>query len=191
MLFIQRFFVVLLVTPVLLSLQSCQPDFVQSQSAHYARQFGVFNDFTISRWNNRVIESKSSIAVVSDNIQKVDAVALSKVVASNLAPFFQRVVGGYAKDSLASARALAKMQGTSYLFYIELTDTGIPATGDEVPADFSGLQLIMTLVDVVGGQTVDKIVLTAESSWVRLLGDDMQGLLAQPVSQIAKDLTGA
>ena len=186
----QRFTFLLVLFPVMLLLQSCQPDYVKSQSGHYARKLGVYNDFTFSRWNNRRIESNVSITVVSDNIERVDAIALSKVVADNLSPYFERVIGGYAKDSVAAGQTLAKMQGTNFLFYIQLNDADTPLAGDDEGSDYSGLQLTITLLDVITGHTLDKIILSADSSWVKLLGDDMHGLLAEPVQKIAQDLTG-
>lgn len=186
----QRVIFLFLLLPILLLLQSCQSDFVQSQSSYYARQLGIVNNFSISRWHNRRIEPSASITVVSDTIEQLDAVILSQVVADNLAPYFHRVEGGAVKGSLVAAQSLAKKQGSDFLFYLEFTDPSSLFSDEEPSSSYNKLQLTMTLVDVVSSHTLDKIVLTAKSSWVSLLGDDMQSLLAKPINKIAQDLTG-
>ncbi|WP_101759437.1 DUF4823 domain-containing protein [Oceanicoccus sp. KOV_DT_Chl] len=173
-------------------LSACQPDFVKSETSQMAGSLGVINSFSISRWNTRRLEPSASFLIVSDKIDTVDAVALSNVVAQNMSPYFASVSGGYVKESLAAARTLAVNKGSHFLVYLEIVDSQSIVEDDQAQSDsaYNKLHLTMTLLDVVNGNTLDKITLTAKSSWVLLLGDDMQDLLAKPVTKIAQDLAG-
>ncbi len=176
-------------------LVACQPSYVVQTSGDLVRKVGVVNHFTITRWNNHLLQPQSRIAVVSDVFERVDSASLSRVVARNLAPYFLSVEGGLVEDSLTTANAIAAKKGHNYLFYLELGEARSVMLDEEDSADevtsYNRLTLTVTILDAVSGKVIDKVSLRAKSSWVQLLGDDMHGLLKKPVTVIGKNLTGA
>lgn len=176
-------------------LMACQPSYVAQTSSDLVKSVGVVNNFKITRWNNHLLQAQSRVAVVSDVFDQVDGVSLSRVVAQHLAPFFLTVEGGLSDESLATAKTIAAQKGHNYLFYLELAEANSIMQGEEDTADestsYNRLNLTVTILDVVSGKVIDKVSLQARSSWVQLLGDDMHGLLKEPVAAIGKNLTGA
>lgn len=177
---------------LLLALQACQPSYSVDQTEYYARKIGVINQFEITRWHNRVISTDNQISVIGDTYDGVDTVFLSQVVADSLAPYFKRVTGGHSKDSLVAAMTLTKLQGNNFLIYVQVRDKSSPIDAEEPDSttNYGRLSLTLTLVDVVSGETVDKINLLANTSFFTFWGNEMQDLLAKPLAFVGEHLTG-
>ncbi|WP_157117993.1 DUF4823 domain-containing protein [Oceanicoccus sagamiensis] len=172
-------------------LQACQPSYTAEQTEHYSRKIGIINQFEISRWHNRVITADNRLSVVSDNVENVDVIMLSQVVAHGLSPYFKHVVGGESKDTLPAAMALTKIQNNNYLVYIEIAEKDAIIEPDEAEptTNYSRMKLILTVVDVVSETTVDKITLTAETSNFNFWGNELPELLAKPIAFVGENLT--
>ena len=175
-----------------LLLQACQSSFIVDQTSHYARAIGIINQFEVTRWHHRVIGTNNRISVVSDAIDNVDVIFLSEVIAKGLAPYFDHVQGGASKDAIDGAIALTKVHGNNYLVYVEVADLNAVIEPDTVKptTNYSRIQLILTVVDVVSSSTVEKILLSANTQHWSFWGDEMPGLLAKPVAFVGNSLTG-
>ena len=192
MLIFKRVLLANLVLALLLSLQACQPSYSVDQTEHYARKIGVINQFEITRWHNRVISTDNQISVIGDVDDGVDTVVLSQVVADILAPYFKRVTGGHSKDSLVAAMTLTKLQGNNFLMYVQVRDKNslIDAEEPDSTTNYDRLSLTLTLVDVVSGETIDKINLQANTAHIKFWGNEVPDLLAKPLAFIGEHLTG-
>ncbi len=193
----------LMILSVLLAfLQGCTPSHTLEKSGLYARKIGIVNQFDISRWHGRILPSGSKLFVATDAMKSLDSRTLSAVFAKGLSPFFAQVTAAKHHQSIAPARSLAMKNACDFLFFIELIDSenGLIFAADEgrddqaiepSDKDYKRMQLLLVVVDVVSGQTIDKIKLSAGTAHFNFLGTDMASLLAKPVAAIGRDLTGA
>jgi hypothetical protein len=192
MLLFKKLLLVNTVFCLLLLLQACQPSFTVDQSEHYARKVGVINQFEITRWHNHVIARSNRISVISEVDDGVDMIVLSQVVADNLAPYFARVTGGYSKDSLVAAMELTKLQGSNFLLYVQIRDKSslIDTKEPDSTTNYNRLSLTLMLVDLVSGDTIDKINMQVNTSHFKFWGNELQDLLAKPLAFVGESLTG-
>ncbi|MEH6556812.1 MAG: DUF4823 domain-containing protein [Oceanicoccus sp.] len=179
---------------VLLSLTACQPAFTARQTDYYAGQMGIKNSFDIKRWHNTVLSPASNLVVVCQSTERNDQTSFSQTVANGLSPYFQSVTGGYSAESLQSAQTLSKQDNSHYLVFVQVTDTDsvFASRQDETGGgSFSEIHLLLTIIDIVSGSTVDKITLSSDTGYFDILGDDKDELLAKALNQIGHDLSGA
>lgn len=180
------------ITIAALLLSACQPSYTADQTEVFARTVGVTKQFDIQRRNNRLIPVDSRVVVAAASMPEIDSSALSGVIAHGLSPYFDSAVGGYGSMSLQAARKKAISANHNYLIYVT-TMKGMSASGSgntDPHSDYTRMHLLLTVVDVLSGQTFDKIQLTAKSASWNFLGNHMNDLLAKPVAVIAQDLTG-
>lgn len=172
-------------------LQACQSSYIAERTEHYSRKIGVINQFEVSRWHNRVITTNNQISVICDDVEKVDVILLSEVIAKGLAPHFKSVTGGDSKDTIDAAIALTKIHGNNFLVYVEVVENNaiIEPEETEPTTNYSRMKLILTVVDVISETTVDKILLTAETSNLNFWGNEIPELLASPIAYVGQILT--
>ncbi|MEE8058747.1 MAG: DUF4823 domain-containing protein [Pseudomonadales bacterium] len=182
-------------------LLACTPSHTVETTESYARNIGVINQFHIHRWHARSISRDSRIFVVaSDSNTNVktngDSNTLADVVARSLSPYFSHVSPVEKQLSITTANRLARDRRYHFLIYIDFIDSSRAAINfdedkaDEKKTNYKHLELILTVVDVVSEQTIDKIKISANKSVLNLIGTDMQSLLAKPIDRIGQDLTG-
>ena len=187
-----------LVVAVLAScLLSCTPSHTLEKTEHYARSLGVINGVDIKRWHNRIIPADSRIIVVVNPIEGVDSDQLSSAISTALAPYFTTVISAGSTQSKAMARKVAGAYRSGFILYVEAGAGGSSqrqqqSKGDaqQKPPQYSQLQLLLSLVDVVSGKTIDRVSLTARSPLFGMMADDLQSLLAVPIAKVGEDLTG-
>lgn len=173
-------------------LPACQPSYTVEQTKLYARKLGVTNQFDIHRRNTRVIAGNSRICIVSKPQQEVDMQAVSTIVATGLSPFFHNVTAIEAAPSMHLATTMARRAGADIVIYIDLINSRSQFKYEKPnpSIEYNRLQLLLTLVDINNGEVVDKVQLLAKPSHFSLAGEDLQSLLAAPVTTIGHDLSG-
>jgi hypothetical protein len=179
---------------------SCTPAHTVDDSVSFARQIGVINQFEISRWHNRQIPRDSRLYVSSADAFTKHSEQLIPVVSHGLSPYFASVLSSDKDQSLIEARKSASLEHSNLIIYIELIDKSDNRSSDNASAtmpetdtgqnSYTRIDLLLSLIDVANGQTLDKIKLSSNTSIFNSLGADLSSLLEKPLMSIGRDLTG-
>lgn len=193
---------VFLLVAVSIILSACTPAYTADTTGRYVRKIAISSQYEIRRRHSRAISRDNRISIVVSTNTVVVANAETQQPTNTLAREFYHGFSSYFPalhcatspvPSIALAGAIAEKNRSNFLFYIDVIsdDTSITETdGEESKIDYKQLTLVLTIVDVLTEQVIDKIQLSAKPSLFNFGGTSLHSLLAKPIEVIAKDLTG-
>ncbi len=184
-------------------LTACTPSYTADTTERYVREVGISNQFEIRRWHSRAIPSDTRISIVAstrtllsdDAVSKQPGNALAEAFALGFSVYFSSLHCATAPvPSMMVAKAQAEKNRSNFLFYIDVVDRKAELKGgdtEEAKVNYKQLTLVLTVVDVLTEQVIDKIQLSAKPSLFNFVGTDLNSLLAKPIDVVARELTGA
>jgi len=168
-----------------LLLSACHPSYTMNQTTHYAHKLGVADQFDISRQNSRVLAIQSRISVVSKQVDGIDENKLSRIIAKSFSPHFDQTNYGPEVDSFAAGLEYAKGEQSDFLIFVSFQKE--PST---LFGTFSSAHLLLSIVDVYTGTSVDKIKLIAKTPHWNPVGNKLNNLLDSALGNLAADISG-